>query len=77
MKQSLNFFDCFHVDIVNAMVEEDFTKDELQDLLELERELEEAQCLGSIRAEDDPETGLEVEEKKKMQTKTQLCPHKP
>ncbi|KAL5760648.1 hypothetical protein ACOSP7_019160 [Xanthoceras sorbifolium] len=88
MKQSLNSFDyflqahnllspiSFHVDIVDPMVEEEFTKDELEDLLELERELEEAQRLGSTGAEDDPEIGLGVEEKKKMQTKTQSCPHK-
>ncbi|KAL5760653.1 hypothetical protein ACOSQ2_019491 [Xanthoceras sorbifolium] len=76
MKQSLNSFDCFHVDIVDVMVEEEFTKDELEDLLELKRELEEAQRFGSTGAEDDPEIGLGVEEKKKMQTKTQSCPHK-
>ncbi|KAL5764165.1 hypothetical protein ACOSQ2_016759 [Xanthoceras sorbifolium] len=77
MKQSLNSLDCFHVDIVDAMVEEEFTKDELEDLLKLQSELEEAQRLGSTGAKDDPETGLGVEEKKKMQAKIQSCSHKP
>ncbi|KAL5794208.1 hypothetical protein ACOSP7_002802 [Xanthoceras sorbifolium] len=64
MKQSLNFLDCFHVDIVDAMVEEEFTKGELEHLLGLEKELKEARCFGNIGAENDPETGLAVEEKK-------------
>ncbi|KAL5851911.1 hypothetical protein ACOSQ3_007029 [Xanthoceras sorbifolium] len=76
MKQSLNFLDCFHVDIVDAVVEEEFTKDELEDLMELERELEEAQRLSSTGAEDDPETSLGVEEKQKLQVETQLCSNK-
>ncbi|KAL5818741.1 hypothetical protein ACOSQ4_022583 [Xanthoceras sorbifolium] len=41
MKQSLNSLNCFHVDIIDAMVEEEFTKDELEDLLELETDLKE------------------------------------
>ncbi|KAL5840559.1 hypothetical protein ACOSQ4_013167 [Xanthoceras sorbifolium] len=49
---------------------------EFQDLLELERELEEAQRLGSTRANDDPETGLRVEEKQKLQVETQPCSNK-
>ncbi|KAL5766100.1 hypothetical protein ACOSP7_016717 [Xanthoceras sorbifolium] len=50
--------------------------DELEDLLELERELEEAQRLGSTGAEDDLETGLGVVEKKKLQKEIQQCPNK-
>ncbi|KAL5831468.1 hypothetical protein ACOSQ3_016882 [Xanthoceras sorbifolium] len=76
MKQFLNSLDCFHVDIIEAMVEDEFTKDELEDLLELERELEEAQRLGSTGAEDDLETGLGVVEKKKLQKEIQQCPNK-
>ncbi|KAL5758426.1 hypothetical protein ACOSP7_021037 [Xanthoceras sorbifolium] len=70
MKQSFNSLDCFPVDIVDTMVEEEFIKDELEDLLELERELNEVQRLSSTRAEDDPETGLGVEEKQKLQKET-------
>ncbi|KAL5825087.1 hypothetical protein ACOSQ3_021150 [Xanthoceras sorbifolium] len=67
MKHYLNSLNCFHVEILDAMVEEEFTRDKLEDLLALERELEEMQCVGSIWTKDDPETGLGFEEKKKVQ----------
>ncbi|KAL5825083.1 hypothetical protein ACOSQ3_021146 [Xanthoceras sorbifolium] len=83
VKYPLNSLNCFHLDVIDAMVEGEFTKDELEDLLELERELEEEekterQRLGSAEGEDGAKTYLGVKVKKKqLKAKAKHCRNKP
>ncbi|KAL5767315.1 hypothetical protein ACOSQ2_014098 [Xanthoceras sorbifolium] len=61
---SVGSLNCFHVDIVDSMVDEEFTQKELDELLELERELEVDENGKKVDAEE-PEANLGVDQKQK------------
>ncbi|KAL5818743.1 hypothetical protein ACOSQ4_022585 [Xanthoceras sorbifolium] len=68
--------------VLGETVKFQFTKDELEDLLELERELEEEEKaerhrLGSAEGEDDLETGLGVDQTKQLKVEAKPCRNKP